>query len=432
MSTDAPPEITLCAWCYCMVDQKDQCYVRMSCGHVLHDKCRQELQRQKSFNDCPVHFYAVLKQANDRQEYALDTGSDQSIRAMCMRPVAPYAWETRALLSSAQPVILPSAASQCAFPASDLPPMMQNCISGSDGFAAAGGLLYNDNNSSTSSAPSGGLLATISAKLGTLRGAKTAVPDTAFTDTNQKAYIDALLFTKAPPEVMKRVGVSMSAIIACGITWDKWESKGYGVSDAVALGADWSTLVDMRFGESLRDSGDYDMLHYPPLNLTFPAIFSAVWQSQWSALGKQRCSAVVLKKLGLNFEHTDYTLMTLEDLQHLNYLSLTDFNQHLGLTPEIFMKWNPSKEFLEKMKWTEQQLRTVMKISVQRPQAPAVPLVPPPSRVIAPPHADRGHHHHHQPHQAPQYHDPYAYNSQMLTNTAVRGAPRARIRGPRG
>lgn len=363
----------LCILCQKLLNSNTCAVVRMPCDHIMHDECRMQLFVCHRVQVCPVCFPTLVQQALAKEELPLDFGDDASVRTIVMNTnISPQAYDTRVTFAPPQSYVVPT----------------------DDTISSVSAEMLQQGGGSVSTSSSGGSAASGGGIMGTLRRAVKTRPDNSFTSDNQSELLMQMLRRKATTDELSDRGFNIDAVCSGGVDWTCWESLGYGVRDAVCLGARWMNLVRMGFGHTLRDSGDYELLSQPPLSVPFAMIFSTLWNCNWQLLADQHPSAKVLGKLGMKLaDARQYLSLTAEDLVLLNYIPLHDYAQHLGLTTAYFQSWNPPEVLLARMQWSEKQLELVLGIRVRRAHVPSSAVMrgghgrcaPPPSAPVGGP-----------------------------------------------
>lgn len=323
--------LATCIDCAQEIDARaDMC--RMGCGHQLHLACLLRLYTNHGISQCFKCSGVTLPSpsSNGNVLLRLDFGQDANVRhALQEQCVMPASAMTRATFTDRQPCLKPVDSSTSKVP-SAIVAMKDNPV-----------------------------LAPMAKRI--------LGPDVSFVAQNSAEHVHHALHQGFTTHQLMRAGITADHLIAANITWRHWHDLGYGIRDAVCLGARWRNLLDMGFGDGLAKHGtnDYHQLREPPLQVSFSQFLQDVFHNSYAALAEKRLDAFILCALGLQWDTLlRLKLATHQDMTYFSYIPLEEMHTYMEVTRTTMLRERFSLEFLQHMRWTKEQLEAHLRVTV--------------------------------------------------------------------
>lgn len=195
-------------------------------------------------------------------------------------------------------------------------------------------------------------------------------PADSYKSNNLPERVLEALKKKEPVRVLLAKNFRIDDIKSAKVSWILWEDSGYGVADAIALGAQWKDMIDMQFGQRYLPIKDYEVLRN--MGVYFGHIFNDIHRCSWAALASMKLSCIVLFKLGFTFSCFYDIGSSEDDILLFNYITFNEFTTYLGLTKDVIVRCQPSLQLIARMRWTSDDFFRQWRMAVDLPQQPTM------------------------------------------------------------
>lgn len=159
---------------------------------------------------------------------------------------------------------------------------------------------------------------------------------------------------------LQELGVRMTDVLACRMSFSAWIKTGRTLGDLVALGIDCNTLISkMNFGKEWPTTDYQDIL---ALHMTFSDLVHCGFSGNIEAAITTRIPLSVYKLLNVTLQDLSAVFRIKKSAwYYMNHIPLADLVDHMGLTSAMFMEIEADSKFIQTMKWSvkdiEQKLR---------------------------------------------------------------------------